>query len=63
MGEAAICVGRLLARGRFLSADTGRRLEMSASRRAAMFDSEMVGIFAAVFVFWVAVAGLVYIIA
>lgn len=63
MGEAAVCVGFILARGRVSSSDAGRRVEMSASRRGSMFDSEMVTIFAAVFAFWVVVAGLVYILA
>jgi len=59
MDSAATCVGHLLARGGLFCIDAARRMEMSRQRS----DTEMIGVFAALFLFWVAVAGLAYFLA
>lgn len=65
MEDAATCLGFGLARGGLFYADASRRMEMSCPRPAGAptFDSVMVSIFAALLVFWVVIAGLIYFVA
>jgi hypothetical protein len=65
MDNAATWVGLVMASGGVFRIDTGRRMEMSiiCSCGGTMLDMQMLGIFSAMLVFWIAVAGLIYFVA